>query len=62
MLQLSSSTYKAVMTKRGGAKVATGPTNIWQISYVTLSEPGRANYPHLLLLAPSMFFTFRHDC
>ena len=27
---------------------------------LTLFEPGRADYPHLLLLAPSMFFTFRH--
>ena len=29
---------------------------------LTLFEPGRADYPHLLLLAPSMFFTFRHHC
>ena len=29
---------------------------------LTLFEPGRANYPHLLLLAPPMFFTFRHHC
>ena len=27
---------------------------------LTLFEPGRADYPHLLLLAPQMFFTFRH--
>ena len=27
---------------------------------LTLFEPGRADYPHLLLLAPPMFFTFRH--
>ena len=27
---------------------------------LTIFEPGRADYPHLLLLAPSMFFTFRH--
>ena len=29
---------------------------------LTLFEPGRADYPHLLLLAPPMFFTFRHHC
>ena len=27
---------------------------------LTLFELGRADYPHLLLLAPPMFFTFRH--
>ena len=27
---------------------------------LTLFEPGRADFPHLLLLAPPMFFTFRH--
>ena len=25
-----------------------------------LIHPGRADYPHLLLLAPPMFFTFQH--
>ena len=29
---------------------------------LTLFKPGRADYPHLLLLAHSMFFTFRHHC
>jgi hypothetical protein len=29
---------------------------------LTLFQPGRADYPHLLLLAPPMFFTFRHHC
>ena len=29
---------------------------------LTLFELGRADYPHLLLLAPPMFFTFRHHC
>ena len=29
---------------------------------LTLFEPGRADHPHLLLLAPPMFFTFRHHC
>ena len=27
---------------------------------LTLFKPGRADYPHPLLLAPPMFFTFRH--
>ena len=27
---------------------------------LTLFEPGRADYPHLSLLAPPIFFTFRH--
>ena len=27
---------------------------------LTLFQPGRADYPHLMLLAPPMFFTFRH--
>ena len=27
---------------------------------LTLFQPGRADNPHLLLLAPPMFFTFRH--
>ena len=31
--------------------------------HLTLFEPGRADYLHLLLLAPPpMFFTFRHHC
>ena len=29
---------------------------------LTLFELGRADYPHLLLLDPPMFFTFRHHC
>jgi hypothetical protein len=28
----------------------------------TLFQPGMADYPHLLLLVPPMFFTFRHHC
>ena len=27
---------------------------------LALFQPGRADYPHLSLLAPPMFFTFRH--
>ena len=29
---------------------------------LTLFQPGRADYPHLLLLTPSKFFTFLHHC
>ena len=29
---------------------------------LTLFQPERADYPHLLLLAPPIFFTFRHHC
>ena len=29
---------------------------------LTLFKPGRTDYPHLLLLAPPMFFTFQHHC
>ena len=28
----------------------------------TLFQLGRADYPHLLLLVPPMFFPFRHHC
>ena len=30
-----------------------------QVNQLTVFQPGRADYPHLLLLAPSKFFTFR---
>ena len=30
--------------------------------HLTLFEPGRADYSHLLLLAPPKFFTFRQHC
>ena len=29
---------------------------------ITLFQPGRVHYPHHLLLAPPMFFTFRYHC
>ena len=28
--------------------------------HLTLFQPGREDYPHLILLAPLKFFTFRH--
>ena len=40
-----------------GGQGALPPLNIWQL---TLFPPGRAEYPHLLPMAPPMFFTFRH--
>ena len=30
------------------------------VDQLTLFQPGRGDFPHLLLLAPPMFFTFRH--
>ena len=43
-----------------------GPGGPWPPQYLAdqlaLFEPGSADYPHLLLLAPPMFFTFRHHC
>ena len=50
-------TYISVMPELGGPG-GHGTPNFWQISSVTLLQPGRADYPHLLLL----FFTFRHHC
>ena len=32
------------------------------VDQLTLFQPGRADHPHLLLLAPPMFFTFRQLC
>ena len=52
----------AVMPEPGGP----GHWGHWPPQYLadqlTLFEPGRADYPHLLLLASPMFFTFRHHC
>ena len=39
----------------------TGPPQ-YLSNQLTLFEPGRADYPHLLLLAPPKFFTFRQHC
>ena len=39
-------------------------SSVWPPQYLadqlTLLQPGRADYPHLLLQAPPKFFTFRH--
>ena len=52
----------AVVPEPGGG----GQGGHWPPQYLadqlTLFEPGGADYPYLLLLAPSMFFTFRHHC
>ena len=43
-----------------GGRGATVPPPQYLADQLTLFQPGRADYPHLLLLA--MFFTFRHPC
>ena len=44
-----------------GTGGATGPPQ-YLADQLILFQPGRAEYPHQLLLAPPMFFTFRHYC
>ena len=44
-----------------GARGATAPPQYLADQW-TLLQPGRADYPHLLLLEPPKFFTFRHHC
>ena len=44
----------------GGGPGGPLPPTQYLADQLTLFEPGMADYPHLLLLAPSMFFTFRH--
>ena len=43
----------------GGARGATAPPQ-YLPDHLTLFQTGRADYPHLLLLAPPNFFTFLH--
>ena len=38
------------------------PSPQYLADHLTLFQPGRADYPHLLPLAPPMFFTFWHHC
>ena len=40
----------------------TGGGGKYLADQLTLFQPGRRDYPHLLLLAPPIFFTFRHHC
>ena len=53
----------SVMPELGGLG---RPGDHWPSQYLadqlSLFQPGRADYPHLLLLATPMFFTFRHHC
>ena len=52
--------HRAVMPEPGGPG---GPLTLqYLVDQLTLLQPGRGDYPHLLLLAPPMFFTFRHPC
>ena len=44
----------------GGARGLLAPQ--YFADQLTPFQPGRADYPQLLLLAPPMFFTFRHHC
>ena len=55
LLQLAINT---VMPEPGGQGSHWSPQ--YFADQLTLFEAGRADYPHLLLLAPPMFFTFRH--
>ena len=50
-----------VMLEPGEGALGSLAPQYPQISYVTLFQPRRAYYPHLLLLPP-FFLTFRHDC
>ena len=56
------SQWTSVMPEPGAG--GQGQEGQWPPQYMpdqlTLFEPGRADYPHLLLLAPLMFFTFGH--
>ena len=51
----------AVMPEPGGPGGPLAPPQ-YLGDQLTLFEPGRAYYPHLLLKAPPNFFTFRHHC
>ena len=48
----------AVMPEPGGPGGPLAPPQYFA-DQLTLFEPGRADHPHLLLLAPPKFFTFR---
>ena len=44
----------------GGPGGPLAPPLQYLADQLTLFEPGRADYPHLLQMVPPMFFTFRH--
>ena len=46
----------------GGPHCSAPPSPPYFSDQLTLFQPGRADYPHLLLLAPQKFFIFRHQC
>ena len=54
------SKWTAVMPELGGQGGHWLPQYL--ADQLTICQPWRANYPHLSLLAPPMFFTFRHHC
>ena len=49
------------MPKPGGPGGPLASPPQYLADHLTLFQPG-ADYPHLLVLAPPMFFTFRHHC
>ena len=59
-LQLFSHLWDlSVVPEPGGPGGPLAPPQYFA-DQLTLFKPGRADFPHLLLLAPPMFFTFRH--
>ena len=54
------STYDMQWCRNWGAGGPLAPQYL--ADQLTQFQPGRADYPHLSLLAPPMFFTFRHHC
>ena len=50
----------AVMPETGRPGEPLAPQYL--VVQLTLFQPGRTDYPHLLLLAPPMFFPFLHHC
>ena len=46
----------------GGARGVTGPPPQYLADQLTLFQPWGADSAHPLLVAPPMFFTFRHHC
>ena len=60
MRRVSTHDFTTVMPEPGGQGGHLLPQYL--AGQLTLFELGRAEYPHLLLLALPMFFTFRHHC
>ena len=52
--------FNSVVPEPGGGPGEALASLQYLADQLTLLQPGRADYPHLLPLAPPMFFTFRH--